>query len=151
MTSVAVIAHTGKTLGGGLPELRSTLELSGVTDPMWFEVPKSKKAPKMVHKALADGADLIFVWGGDGMVQRCIDVLAETNAAVAILPAGTANLFASNIGIPKDVAAAVALGLHGERHKFDLGTVNGEHFAVMAGAGFDAMMIGDADGALKNR
>jgi YegS/Rv2252/BmrU family lipid kinase len=118
---------------------------------MWFEVAKSKKAPKQVRKAVEDGADLIFVWGGDGMVQRCIDVIAGTGAAVAIVPAGTANLFATNIGIPKDLVAAVELGLHGERRAFDVGVVNGEHFVVMAGSGFDAAMIKDADGKLKDR
>ncbi len=151
MTSVAVIAHSGKSLGGGLPELRSLLDASGVSDPAWFEVPKSKRAPKQVRRALDGGADLIFVWGGDGMVQRCIDVIAGSGAVVAIVPAGTANLFASNLGIPKDLSTAVELGLHGERRKFDVGRINGEHFAVMAGSGFDALMIRDADGPLKNR
>ncbi len=42
----------------------------GVTDPLWREVPKSRYAPKQVEKALKLKADLIFVWGGDGMVQR---------------------------------------------------------------------------------
>jgi YegS/Rv2252/BmrU family lipid kinase len=151
MTSVAVVAHSGKSLGGGLPELRSTLERFGVTDPMWFEVPKSKRAPKVVRRALADGADLVFVWGGDGMVQRCLDVIAGSGATVAIVPAGTANLFATNLGIPKDMTAAVEIGMHGRRRRLDVGIVNGEHFAVMAGAGFDALMIRDADGNLKDR
>ena len=74
MKRVAVIAHNGKTLGGGLSELRRVLERRGVTDVIWREVPKSRFAPKAVRKALAEKADLIFVWGGDGMVQRCIDV-----------------------------------------------------------------------------
>jgi diacylglycerol kinase (ATP) len=151
MTSVAVVAHSGKSLGGGLSELRRSLEQAGVLDPMWFEVPKSKRAPKAVRKALAGGADLVFVWGGDGMVQRSIDVLAGSDATVAILPAGTANVFATNLGIPKDLGVAVEIGLHGARRQFDVGSINGEHFAVMAGAGFDALMIRDADGTLKDR
>jgi diacylglycerol kinase (ATP) len=151
MTSVAVVAHTGKSLGGGLAELRAVLTEEGVLDPMWFEVPKSKKAPKQVRKALDDGADLVFVWGGDGMVQHCIDVIAGSNATIAIVPAGTANLLATNLGIPKDLPEAVAIGLHGERRALDVGVINGEHFAVMAGAGLDALMIRDADGTLKNR
>jgi len=151
VTSVAVVAHSGKSLGGGLSELRSILATEGVVDPLWYEVPKSKRAPKCVRKALAGGADLIFVWGGDGMVQRCLDVAAGSNATIAIVPAGTANLFASNIGIPKDLVEAVAIGLRGTRHAFDVGIVNGEHFAVMAGAGLDALMIRDADGRLKER
>ncbi len=152
MANVAVIAHARKSFGGGLPELRKVLADEGVTDPRWHEVRKSKHAPDSARRAVEQGADLIFVWGGDGTVQRCIDALAGTGAVVAILPAGTANLLASNLGIPAgDVAAAVRVGLHGRRRALDTGTVNGEHFAVMAGAGFDARMIADADRDMKDR
>ena len=148
---VAVIAHSGKTLGGGLGQLREELAAAGVNGPQWFEVPKSKKAPKQVRAALDAGAELLFVWGGDGMVQRCIDTAVGSPVAIAIIPAGTANLFASNLGIPKDVSAAVKVGLRGCRQTVDLGRINGEHFGVMAGAGMDAVMIRDADGPLKQR
>jgi diacylglycerol kinase (ATP) len=147
---VAVIAHSGKTLGGGLLEVRRLLDAEGVTDLLWAEVPKSRKAPAQVQRALDEGVELVFAWGGDGMVQRCVDVLAGSEASLAIIPAGTANLFATNLGIPKDIEQAVALGLHGERRRFDVGRFNGERFAVMAGAGFDAAMIRDA-GTLKDR
>jgi diacylglycerol kinase family enzyme len=71
---------------------------------------------------------------------------------LAILPAGTANLFATNLGIPKDVEQAVAVGLRGAHRTLDVGRFNGERFAVMAGAGFDAAMIRDAgNGGLKER
>jgi YegS/Rv2252/BmrU family lipid kinase len=151
MKRVAVIAHAGKSMGGGLEELRQVLGESGVSDPMWSEVPKSRYAPERVEKALAEGAETIFVWGGDGMVQRCVDVLAGSEARLAILPAGTANLFASNLGIPDDIGEAVGVGLNGNERKLDLGKMNGEHFAVMAGAGLDARMIKDADGGPKDR
>jgi YegS/Rv2252/BmrU family lipid kinase len=143
---VAVIAHAGKSFGGGLPELRRTLRAEGIEDPFWVEVPKSKKAPAQVQRALDDGAELIFAWGGDGMVQRCVDVLAGSGVGLAIVPAGTANLFASNLGIPQDIEQAVAIGLNGNRREIDVGKFNGERFAVMAGAGFDAAMIRDAGG-----
>lgn len=151
MSSVAVVAHSGKTLGGGLDELRSVLAHAGVDSPLWYEVPKSKKAPARVRKAIEKGADLVFVWGGDGMVQRCIDTLAGSGATLAILPAGTANLLATELAIPVDVAAAVDVGLHGRRRPLDLGTVNGEHFAVMAGTGFDARMIGATSKSFKRK
>jgi len=147
---IAVIAHSGKSLGGGLDELRRSLHDRGV-DALWYEVPKSKKAPKVVRRALKEGAELLFVWGGDGMVQRCAHEAAGTGATLAVIPAGTANLLATNLGIPKDLEAAVDIGLGGARRKLDLGTINGEHFAVMAGAGFDAAMIRDADAGLKDR
>ena len=152
MSVVAVVANSQKTMsGGGLLELRRALEAEGVSDPLWFEVTKSKHAPRCVKDALAQGADLIFAWGGDGLVQRCIDVIADSSTVLAILPAGTANLLATNLGIPREVDAAVRVGLHGERRKLDVGKINGEFFAVMAGAGFDARMIGDADDGLKER
>jgi diacylglycerol kinase (ATP) len=150
MSTVAVIAHSGKTVGGGLPELRRALARNGVRDPLWVEVPKSKKAPKQVRRLLRKGAQHFVVWGGDGMAQRCIDALAGTDASVAIVPAGTANLLATNLGIPRDdIAAAVETGLRGRPRRLDVGSLNGERFAVMAGAGFDAGMIDRADGRLK--
>jgi diacylglycerol kinase (ATP) len=148
---IAVVAHTGKSLGGGLGELREVLAREGIADPLWYEVGKSRKAPKRARRALAEGAEIIFVWGGDGTVQRCIDAVAGTSAVLAILPAGTANLLARNLQVPADIAEAVRAGLKGERRRFDTGSVNGEHFAVMAGAGFDARMIEEAGRKRKGR
>ena len=151
MTKVAVVAHAGKSFAGGLMELRRELERQGVADPVWVEVQKSRFAPKQVKRVLADGADLLFVWGGDGTVQRSIDAMGGSETPLAILPAGTANLLATNLGIPQDIEQAVLIGLRGERRKLDVGRFNGERFAVMAGAGFDAAMIRQADGTLKDR
>jgi YegS/Rv2252/BmrU family lipid kinase len=151
MSKIAVIAHAGKTFGGGLLELRRELARQGVESPFWREVPKSKAAAAEVRRALDAGAELILVWGGDGMVQRCLDVVAGTDTALAVVPAGTANLLATNLGIPQDIEQAVAIGLRGERRELDVGRFNGERFGVMAGAGFDASMIQGADGNLKER
>jgi YegS/Rv2252/BmrU family lipid kinase len=151
MKKVAVIAHAGKTIGGGLDELRATLTRAGVDEPIWSEVPKSKYAPERVKRALDEGAELVFVWGGDGMVQRSVDALAGSGVTLAIIPAGTANLFASSLDIPSDIGDAVDIGLNGRDRVLDVGKLNGERFAVMAGAGLDAHMIRDADGGLKDR
>jgi diacylglycerol kinase (ATP) len=151
LNKVAVVAHAGKTFGGGLGELRRELAKHGVERPLWFEVPKSKKVPKRVRQALDEGAELILAWGGDGTVQRCLDVMAGTDTTLAVVPAGTANLFASNLGIPKDIAEAVRIGLEGATKRIDVGRMRGERFGVMAGAGLDARMIRDADGTLKDR
>jgi diacylglycerol kinase (ATP) len=146
-----VVAHQRKTLGGGLPELRRRLAEHGVSDPDWYEVRKSRKAAAATRRAVADGAELIFVWGGDGTVQRCVDAVAGTGTAIAILPAGTANQLARSLGIPADLPEAVRIGCAGSRRRLDLGKINGEHFAVMAGLGFDAEMITDADRGAKRR
>src|SRR5215216_2901913 len=100
----------------------------------------SRKAAGLTRRAVQHGADLVFAWGGDGTVQRCVDALAGTGVDLAIVPAGTANLLASNLGIPNDIEGAVVAGLYGPRRPLDVGRVNGERFAVMAGAGFDALM-----------
>ena len=150
-----MVAHQRKTLDGGLDQLRRLITDEGVDELIWYEVPKSKKAPKQVRKALAAEPDLLLVWGGDGMVQRSLDTLAGTKGGakvpVGIIPAGTANLLATNIGVPHDLAEAVRIAFHGARRRLDLGVLNGEHFAVMAGIGFDGAMIQDADGKLKDR
>jgi diacylglycerol kinase (ATP) len=148
---VAVVANPTKTLGGGLLELRRVLERAGVPDPLWREVPKSRKASSALKQVLAEGAELVFVWGGDGLVQRCIDALAGSDVPLAVLPAGTSNLLATNLELPLDIADAVEVGLGGERRRIDVGRLNGERFAVMAGSGIDAAMIRDADGRLKDR
>lgn len=147
---VAVVAHAGKTLGGGLPELRRTLAEAGVIDPLWTEVPKSKRAPAAVEQALEDGAELILAWGGDGMVRRCVNALKDTEVPLAIVPAGTSNLFATHLGVERDIGQAVQVALHGDRRRLDVGCFDGERFAVMAGAGFDAAMIKASDD-LKDR
>ncbi|ROO61371.1 YegS/Rv2252/BmrU family lipid kinase [Micromonospora sp. Llam0] len=148
---VAVVTHRKKTLGGGLDELRAAIAGYGAENIDWSEVPKSRKAPKKARRAVERGAELVFVWGGDGMVQRCLDALAGRDATVAIVPAGTANLLANNLGVPEDLGEAVRIGFEGERRRLDLGRINGEHFAVMAGAGFDGRLIRDADRDLKDR
>lgn len=149
MNHIAVVANAAKTLDGGLPALRAELAKRGVSDPQWREVARSRKAPEQVAEAVEQGADLIFVWGGDGIVQRCVDGLAEAKSTVAIVPAGTANLFASNLGIPRELEAE--LGLNGERRDVDVGRMNGERFAVMAGVGYDALVIGGASRKMKQR
>jgi len=58
---------------------------------------------------------------------------------------------AMNLQIPDDITEAVRIGLRGDRRRMDTGSVNGEHFMVMAGAGFDARMISEADRGLKDR
>src|SRR4051794_14714945 len=79
LPTVAVVAHSGKRLGGGLSALRDRLSSAGIADPIWYEVDKSKRAPKRVRLACKEGADIVFVWGGDGMVQRCVDTLAGSD------------------------------------------------------------------------
>lgn len=154
MSKIAVIANKYKTFGGGLQELRRLLSEAGIRKPLWIEIRKSAEAPRAVKRCLKRGADLLLLWGGDGTIQQCIDAVVSARAGgkvdLGILPAGTANLLACNLGIPQDLPKALDIALHGRRRKIDVGVINGEHFAIMAGTGFDALMIRDADRTLKD-
>jgi len=154
MNKVALVAHSKKSLDGGLPELRLELKRRGHDDLCWLEVQKSKQVPDAVRKALRDKPDLLLVWGGDGTVQRTIDTLVRKGVGpvpMAVLPAGTSNLFAHNLGIPIDLVQALDVAFAGDRRTIDVGSLNGERFGVMAGVGFDARMIGDASRSIKDR
>ena len=156
--TVGVIVNQGKALAGqGLEELRAALADLDHADPPWREVPKSKKAPPAVIELVEDeGVDRLLVWGGDGTVRRCITALLSAghdHVTIGVLPAGTGNLLAANLGIPEDLRRAVDVALHGEARPIDVGVVNGDqYFAVMAGTGFDALLIEEADDSgLKDR
>ena len=147
---VAVVAHAGKDLGGGLPGAATGSGVRGDRRALVVQDAEGEEAPAQVERALEEGAELVFAWGGDGVVRRCVGVMAGGKAKLAVLPAGTSNLFATNLAIPKDLKRAVAIGLRGTTRRLDVGRFKSERFAVMAGAGFDAGMIRDADN-LKDR
>ncbi|MGW1927093.1 DUF4394 domain-containing protein, partial [Streptomyces massasporeus] len=100
--------------------------------------------------------DLVVACGGDGTVRACADVVAGTGIALAVVPCGTGNLLARNLGLPLDPATALEEALGGDCFGIDLGRVRGDRlrptrFTVMAGAGFDAAMVRDASPRLKAR
>ena len=151
MRHPAVVAHRHKTFGGGLAELRQVLADAGFDDAPWYEVDKSREAPDAARRAVDDGADVLFVWGGDGTVQHCLDAVAHRYTALAILPAGTSNSVAANLGVPTDLRAAVHVGLHGDRRRIDMMRANGEPGALMVSSGFSTELNAGASGHLKRR
>ncbi len=94
---------------------------------------------------------MVFVSGGDGTVRAVVEGLAGTDAALAILPGGTGNLLAVNLGVPSDAEEGIRLVLRGGRRTIDVGVADGQTFAIMAGMGLDAAMMQDAPTALKAR
>ncbi len=138
---VAVVANRRKSTRGGLPALRTALERAGVDKPIWIEAKRGREIPKAIERALKAGAETILVWGGDGTVQRAVHASAGHDVRLAVIPAGSANVLARNLGIPLDIAGAVDAAVHGRDRMIDTGTVNGERFAVMTGAGADASML----------
>jgi diacylglycerol kinase (ATP) len=117
--------------------------------PIWLETTQDDPGAGQARRAVDAGAQVVFVCGGDGTVRSCIEGLAGTGVALAVLPAGTGNLLATNLGVPDDTAAGVRLATEGGRRRIDVGDANGQAFAVMAGMGFDAALLEDASTKLK--
>jgi diacylglycerol kinase family enzyme len=123
----------------------------GWPEPAWLETTPEDPGRGQAAKAVEDGAELIFVCGGDGTVMAVVTALAGTDVALAVLPAGTGNLLAANLGLGTDAAAGVEVAIEGGRKRIDVGAVGDQCFAVMAGMGFDAQMLeGTSDTAKKH-
>jgi diacylglycerol kinase (ATP) len=98
------------------------------------------------------GFDAVVAAGGDGTINEIVNGLAAldgTAPPLAILPLGTANVLAGELGLERGtVYAAIGAGLSGRIHA---GSVNGRRFALMVGVGFDARVVEHLDPALKRR
>lgn len=115
------------------------------------ETDRERGARPLARKAVADGMERLVACGGDGTATEAADVLAGSGVALAVLPGGTGNLLALNLGIPSDTEAAWRLALNGAARPMDVGRANGHVFLIMAGMGLDAHMVHDADRKLKER
>jgi diacylglycerol kinase family enzyme len=127
------------------------LSAAGWPEPRWLETTAEDSGRGQTAQAVADGAELVFVCGGDGTVMAAVTALAGTDVALAVLPAGTGNLLAANLGLGTDAAAGVEVALEGGRKRIDVGVIGDRCFAVMAGMGFDAQMLeGTSEAAKKH-
>jgi diacylglycerol kinase (ATP) len=108
-------------------------------------------AAPLAEQAVADGMERLLVSGGDGSLTEAANALVGTETALAVLPGGTGNLLALNLGLPTDPEDAVRLALTGEARPMDVARANGVVFLLMAGMGLDAHMVHDADRESKDR
>jgi diacylglycerol kinase (ATP) len=118
-------------------------------------VTRKRELRKATAKALKSGVDVVVAVGGDGAVLQVVNVLAETDVALGIIPKGTGNLLAGNLGIPHKLERAVDVIVNGHRRRIDLGrvTIDGKErdFAVACGVGFDARVMQATGTAEKGR
>ena len=121
--------------------ITDTLAAEGWPEPMWLETTVDDPGAGQATRAVRDGAELVFACGGDGTVMACVTALAGSDVALAVLPAGTGNLLAANLGLAGDLATGLEVVLQGGRRRIDVGVVGEQSFAVMAGMGFDAHML----------
>jgi YegS/Rv2252/BmrU family lipid kinase len=131
-------------------------EASGWSAPDWHETTIEDPGKSMAEAAAIAGADLVLVCGGDGTVRTVCAELAGTGIPVGVVPVGTGNLLARNLGVPLYLQAAIDVALNGQDRAIDLVAIRGdgledEHFLVMAGMGFDAAIMEGANEQIKAR
>lgn len=131
--------------------VRSALAAHGWDEPMWLPTTSADPGGGQAIKAVNAGVDLVIAAGGDGTVTACAAGIAGQPVPLAILPTGTGNLLAVNLGVPLELGRAVEVACRGADRKLDLGVANGRPFLAMAGIGVDAKMLGSASEANKKR
>ncbi|MFD7745012.1 diacylglycerol kinase family protein [Streptomyces sp. NPDC059698] len=135
--------------------LRLVLARHGYRDAPFVETTVQDPGGGRTAEALRAGAELIVVCGGDGTVRAVADALAGTGVPLVLVPCGTGNLLARNLGLPLAPAEALAAGLAGGPRALDLGRIEGDgfpavHFTAMAGAGLDAVMLEETSDRAKS-
>ncbi|WP_344808585.1 bifunctional phosphatase PAP2/diacylglycerol kinase family protein [Microlunatus ginsengisoli] len=121
---------------------------------LWLETTIDDPGRAMADRAVSERVDLVLGAGGDGTVRVICDRLAGSGIPFGLIPAGTGNLLAKNIGIPLDEAAALDVAFDGVDKPIDLVRISvddgpPEHFAVMAGIGIDAVIMEGTNPDLK--
>jgi len=133
-------------------ELQAALEIlqgAGV-DAELFAAGSREEAAQLARGAISAGSDTVFACGGDGTVNNIVQVLANTPVALGLLPIGTANALAHDIGLPMKIPAAARAALDAEPRRVALGQIacpdlhgvsKTRWFVVAAGIGVDAHLF----------
>jgi YegS/Rv2252/BmrU family lipid kinase len=136
-------------------ELRATLErsLAGPEHRLDIhETTGSEKVASIVREAIGRGVDVVVVAGGDGTVSDVVDGLVGSDVPLAIVPAGTGNVLAQELGIPLDVEKACRLVTgRSTSRRIDALQVGESYYVLSVGTGVDAQAIQETSRAVKRR
>ncbi len=119
-----------------LDETLAFLSQHGWSAELWFTRERGD-ARRLAHEAVVQKADMVIAAGGDGTINEIIQELAGSETALGVLPNGTVNVWAREMGIPLDHFGARDVLVHGKTRSIDLGKVKDHYFLLMAGIGFD--------------
>jgi diacylglycerol kinase (ATP) len=114
---------------------------------------RSGHAAELARDAVARGIHTVLAWGGDGTINEVGSIVAGTSSALGIVPAGSGNGFASELGVPWQPSDAIDVVIKGRDRQVDAGEINGRLFFNIAGIGFDAVVAEQFNlrGSLGNR
>ncbi|MGE5560290.1 MAG: diacylglycerol/lipid kinase family protein [Chloroflexota bacterium] len=132
-------AGKGRTLKA-VPLIEDVFRAAGLTYRLDY-TEAAGHATAIARDAARAGYDRIVSIGGDGTMSEVLNGMADSDAALGIIPTGTGNDLARSLGIPLAIAAAAAVAVDPEVRKIDIGREKGAYFAVLAGLGFAADVI----------
>ncbi|MCA5894524.1 diacylglycerol kinase [Isoptericola sp. NEAU-Y5] len=166
---IAVVINPSKE---GAADVQETAERvcaeAALPRPRFYSTTVDDPGTGQARQAVADGAEVVVAAGGDGTVRAVAEALTGTGTPMGLIPVGTGNLLARNLDIPlTSVTEALTIVLGGKDRAIDVGRARITEFApdveqpdepdaahiflVIAGLGFDAAMVADADDQLKAR
>lgn len=132
---------------------------AGWGETVWFETTLVDPGKELARQAVRDGAAMVIAAGGDGTTRSVAEGMRDSGAALALLPSGTGNVLARNLGLPiTNVADAVSIAFTGRTRNIDLGiatlsredgSIEEHGFLVMAGMGIDADIMANTNETLK--
>jgi YegS/Rv2252/BmrU family lipid kinase len=140
---------------GGQPEvLRRRIAGAMASHRVHFDIVETsgvEQGLEVVRAAVEARCRAVVAAGGDGTIALALRGTAGSEVPVAILPFGTGNQLALNFGVPVSLEDSVRVAVEGVEERIDLGRIDDEYFALIAGAGLDAEVMASATSELKSR
>jgi len=145
MREKIVIIHNPLARGGKAAKLEPPTKNTRA-DILLLETTSPEEATALAREAAEHGAEKIVAAGGDGTLNAVVNGMAShTNVTLGLLPVGTMNVFAREIGLPMEVRRCWDVILANNTRKVDLGVANGRFFLSNAGVGLDAQVVAETD------
>jgi diacylglycerol kinase (ATP) len=119
--------------------LRERFAADGVTGAVHL-TERRHHATELARRAVATAASIVIAWGGDGTINEVASIVAGSPSAMGVIPAGSGNGFAHELGLPAEPHAALDVILRGRDTLIDVGELDGRSFFNIAGIGVDAVI-----------
>jgi diacylglycerol kinase (ATP) len=147
----AVVLLNYRSRGGGRPPLGRILNAfqQGGWDAEVWAGDGPEWTLDAARRAVDTGVDAVFGAGGDGVLATILPALRGTDTALGVVPLGTGNVWARELGLPLDPAAAIAAQLKAPSRRVDIGLLNRKPFLVVASAGLDAKIVEVVEAGMK--
>jgi diacylglycerol kinase (ATP) len=113
--------------------------------------PQPGSGTAATRRAVEEGYEMVVACGGDGTLREVVCGLVGSGVSMGIIPLGTGNVIAMDLGIPRDPREACLTILEGAARQIDIGRCGRNHFVLAAGVGFDGEVIAETDLELKSK